>query len=96
MEFKEIKCLIPREKRTRDGMVIEPCGAYFCDLEANKETTLRFTCRQRHYNKRSNRIEFHQTADGVLSYREINAEAEKKGYNDNGVRFPATAEEVTE
>ena len=102
MEFKQLKCLIPRP----DG---QPCGHYFCDMDAVSSTTLRFTCRQKHAKghgykvKRMvdgvevestvNRIEFSQN-NGVVSFRELPPDEKKSYATDNGVRFPAVEEEV--
>jgi hypothetical protein len=90
MELKPLNCLIP--KVWRDGAPV-PCGAYLCDIDAASNTTVRFTCRQKHFEGHSNRIEFKQD-NGVITFRELPPDEKKSYSTDNGVRFPAVEEEV--
>jgi hypothetical protein len=96
MEFKQIKCPIPRNPRPWEQPGIEYiCDAYLCDEEVGKPTTHRFTCRTPHAEGHSQRVEFKQDNQGLISYREIPEAEEKKSYaHDNGVRMPMLQEEV--
>ena len=95
MQFKEIRCLLPKRPRASGGVASTgPCGAYLCDVEANAPVTLRFTCRNPHAQGHSNRIEFKQDSLGNVVYREIKPGNETGEYSDSGVRFPAISEEA--
>lgn len=94
MEFIQLKCPIPREFKDERGVHVEPCGSYLCDIEVGKPTTMRFTCRQKHAEGHTNRIEFTQDQHGVVLYRELPADEKKSYAHDNGVRIPATEEEI--
>lgn len=92
MQFKEIRCLIPRFNR-QTGQV-EPCDRYLCDIKANAPITIRCRCKNDHEAGHSNQTEFTQDSAGVITYREISPDTDRKGYVDNGVRLPMTEQEI--
>lgn len=80
VRFKELHCLL---ESPQNGT----CNAYLGDLEAGKEITVRFTCRCKHQTH--NRIEFHQTEDGIITWRALPKD-EKKSYSDDHMRIENT------
>jgi hypothetical protein len=62
------------------------CGKHLGDLEACTETTVRYTCGQRHAKGSTDKIEFHQDIRGHISWRPIPM-TEKKQYDDDGSRI---------
>jgi hypothetical protein len=96
MQFKEIRCPIPRLQRLAGGIgKVIPCGRYLVDIEANAPVTIRCRCKNDHAHGHSCQSEFTQDENGIITYREIKQPIGSKTYNDNGVRLPMTREEAT-
>ena len=92
MQFKEIRCLIPRYHKGNG--TTGQCNRYLVDIEANAPITVRCRCKNDHAHGHSCQSEFTQDENGVITYREIKQPIGHKSYNDNGVRLPMTREEA--
>lgn len=79
MQWKQLKCLAQTEDH-------RTCGAYLGDIQSGVPTTVRPFCHKHKKHASRDRIEFTQTSDGVVLYREI-PESEKVDYDDNNVRI---------
>jgi hypothetical protein len=97
MLWKNLRCLLPVPDRQNPSLS-KICGKHLGDVEACTDTTVRFTCTQKHAKGCTDRIEFHQDVRGVLSWREVPLDKngkEKKQYEDDGVRIAAvTADDM--